>query len=275
VPKATTKTTSPNQSKEPKRNRRNSDPLSALKPEYTWKSRLEYLDADYLEGRYDKNGNQVSRPLTEEEARFYNDFLESTLHDGRNSIYNIEGAEHLTSAQKKCLKYSIIRFNEGVDALDLVLNKMRSTVTERVDLYTKKVEKEAKKDEEFLEKVSELRSDYKESILSTIKATQSLLTRNNEAYLENLKELISEHFEVPSETIDGLLARKLTSDSNNARNRDLYTKQKSKEMLYEYTPQSVDHSQILIYKDELETRLADDLDARIREENGWNVKSTF
>ena len=126
-----------------------------------------------------------------------------------------------------------------------------------------------------MEKVSEFRSDYKSAVLEITRGYQKLINETNENYKAEFKELISEHFEVPVEAIDGLLARKLTSDSNNARNRDLYTKQKSKEMLYEYTPQSVDHSQILNYRDELEEKLADDLDERIREENGWNVKSTF
>jgi len=275
VQKDTTDTTSPKQSKDQKENRRGKDPLAALKPKFTIKNRLEYLDADYIDGRYNDKGEELSPPLTEAEAKFYSDFLESTLHDSKDSIYNIEGVEHLDKSQKKCLKYSILRFKEGFDALDLVLNKMRSNITDRLDLCTKRVEKESKKDEEFLEKVSEMRADYKASTLSVLKAAQGLVKTNNEAYLEDFKELVSEHFEVPVEAIDGLLERKLTSDSNNARNRDLYTKQKSKNMLYEYTPESVDHSCFITYRDDLEESLADNLDERIRKERGWNVKATF
>ena len=53
--------------KEKKESRRSQTPYPALQPKFNLKSRQDYMDTEYVNGVYDKEGNQLIRPLDEKE----------------------------------------------------------------------------------------------------------------------------------------------------------------------------------------------------------------
>ena len=100
--------------KRKKRNRRNSSQYPALEKKFTLKSRLEFLDVDYINGVFDKNGNKVIRGLNEEEKEWLNKFYKETLNasfghedplidtqEGRKSCYDANNQRNRDIYNKK------------------------------------------------------------------------------------------------------------------------------------------------------------------------------
>lgn len=67
-----------------KKTRRNNAKYPALEKKYTLSMRQDYLDVEYVNGVYDKDGNEVIRPLTDEEKVWLNKFYEEELNANFN-----------------------------------------------------------------------------------------------------------------------------------------------------------------------------------------------
>lgn len=63
-----------------KKSRRSKAKYPALQKKLNLKMRSDYIESDYINGVYDEKGNQVIRPLTDEEKQFLNDFYEETVN---------------------------------------------------------------------------------------------------------------------------------------------------------------------------------------------------
>lgn len=72
--------------KSPKKSRRSKAKYPALKKRFNLKMRQDYIEPDYINGVYDANGNQVIRPLNDEEKTFLNSFYEEVI--GANFMHN-------------------------------------------------------------------------------------------------------------------------------------------------------------------------------------------
>jgi hypothetical protein len=74
------------------------------------KTRIEYMDVEYINGIYDEFGNQVMRPLTPEEKdwldKFYKEYYcasfnhENCLHKSKNEKRNLYNANN---ARNRCI----------------------------------------------------------------------------------------------------------------------------------------------------------------------------
>lgn len=74
-------------SKEKKKvNRRSKAKYPALQKKFNLKMRQDYIEPDYINGVYDKDGNQVIRSLNHTEKEFLNKFYEETV--GANFIHD-------------------------------------------------------------------------------------------------------------------------------------------------------------------------------------------
>lgn len=62
-----------------KRNLRQSSKHPNLQKKFTLSTRQDYLDIDYVNGVYDRNGNELIRPLNTEEKDFLDKFYEEWL----------------------------------------------------------------------------------------------------------------------------------------------------------------------------------------------------
>jgi hypothetical protein len=79
-PKKATKDTK----RKSKRNRRNQSKYPALEKKFTLKGRQEFIDTEYINGVFDKDGNQVIRGLTDEEKEWLNKFYQEDLNASFN-----------------------------------------------------------------------------------------------------------------------------------------------------------------------------------------------
>jgi hypothetical protein len=69
----------------------------ALKPGLNTKGRLDYIEADYINGVRDENGVLVIRPLTEEEKDWLNQFYQETIITN----FNKDGSDFYESVQER------------------------------------------------------------------------------------------------------------------------------------------------------------------------------
>lgn len=51
-----------------------------LDRKYNIKARRDYIETDYIDGIYDSNGNEVMRPLTDEEKEWLDQFYKETVN---------------------------------------------------------------------------------------------------------------------------------------------------------------------------------------------------
>lgn len=51
----------------------------------TYSTKRDYIEADYVKGLYDKEGNEIMRPLNKEEAAFLDNFYKETVHAKLNN----------------------------------------------------------------------------------------------------------------------------------------------------------------------------------------------
>jgi len=104
MPNTQTKST---KTKGRKKTKRNQTKYPNLKKELTLKSRQDFLETEYVDGVYDKEGKQVIRGLNDEEQEWLNKFYKETLsasfgHDdplidsqeGRKECYNANNARN-------------------------------------------------------------------------------------------------------------------------------------------------------------------------------------
>jgi len=71
-----------------KKSVRNSKKRPELDPTMNLKGRQDYMDTDYINGVYDKDGNELIRPMTSKEKDFLAQFYKETLNaDNRNSKF--------------------------------------------------------------------------------------------------------------------------------------------------------------------------------------------
>jgi hypothetical protein len=64
---------------EEKVNKRRKVKYPALDPRFNLKGRKCYIEADYINGVYNQNGNMVMRPLTDDEKEWLNKYYEETV----------------------------------------------------------------------------------------------------------------------------------------------------------------------------------------------------
>lgn len=74
--------------KEKKVNRRNKAKHPALQRKYNLKMRQDYIETEYINGVFDKDGNQVIRSLNCDEKDFLNKYYEEAV--GANFLYDSE-----------------------------------------------------------------------------------------------------------------------------------------------------------------------------------------
>jgi len=83
-----------------KKTRRSQAKYPALRKELNTKVRRPYIEADYVNGVYNENGEQVIRPLTEEETAWLNKFYKEVIvtnfkKDGTDLYTDIEDQRQL------------------------------------------------------------------------------------------------------------------------------------------------------------------------------------
>lgn len=77
------------------KNRRSKAKFPALRKELNVKTRADYIEPDYIDGVYNKDGKCVIRPLTEEEKEWLNKFYEESIitsfkKDGTDFLDSVE-----------------------------------------------------------------------------------------------------------------------------------------------------------------------------------------
>lgn len=82
--------------------RRSKSPYPALDPRLNLKSRAEIIETDYINGLYDKDGNQVIRALTEDEKAWLNKFYTETV----NASFVKDGTDFYTSSEDRKKLYT-------------------------------------------------------------------------------------------------------------------------------------------------------------------------
>lgn len=155
-----------------KKKRRSSKKLAALDPRYNTMTRQEYMDAHrYMDGVRDKDGNELIRPLTDDEKQWLNKFYSeyynanlkrdgSDLHDTedeavRKDIYHHNNARNrdLHGQAKKTRKLD----NFDIDEYDrFVSERIRGLDTEHLMLH------DYEAGEEFLSEVREIKVDERD-----------------------------------------------------------------------------------------------------------------
>lgn len=77
------------------KNRRESQKFPALTKATNLNIRADYIEAEYINGVYDEKGNQLIRPLNDEEKEFLNKFYEETV------VTNMDYNEDIVKLKRK------------------------------------------------------------------------------------------------------------------------------------------------------------------------------
>ena len=99
-----------------KKSRRSREKYPALQKKFNLKMRQDYIELDYVNGAYNKAGEQVMRPLNDEEKRFLNSFYEEVI--GANFQHDAILKE-LYHAMKPLKKKKVLTDEEHDDLMRL------------------------------------------------------------------------------------------------------------------------------------------------------------
>ena len=112
----------------PKQSRRRKEKYPALKKEFNLKRRSEFIETDYINGIYDSEGNEVIRPLTEEEKDFLNKFNEETIN--ANFVHNPELRKKRKELKRVQLKLAEInpRLTDTIEELTKIERRLEKEV---------------------------------------------------------------------------------------------------------------------------------------------------
>lgn len=87
----------------------------SLKKELNLKSRIDYIETEYIDGVYDEKGNQLIRPLNEEEKAWLDKFYSESVGAAFSKSDNIH--KTLSKEEKNRLKKRIKQLRERVSEL--------------------------------------------------------------------------------------------------------------------------------------------------------------
>ena len=221
-----------------KENRRSKSKYPALNKGMNLSSRKDYIEPEYVDGVYDKEGKQIIRPLNEEEKAWLNQFYEETV------VTNFYHDPDLKKLNK--LKKSIIE-DETVQTLIKEIKKLESQ-----EVPDKK-------------RIRELR----EIVKLTKKQNEEIYAEKLENIEDQLQDIRKEKLLYPDKE-----DHKTFYNSNNSRNNCIFNKSKITNKLSEFETEKydtfladrlegLDAQQILIY--ELERELYEEQEDKIEE----------
>lgn len=167
-------------SKRTNRDQRSLSKYPALDKGLNLLSRKEYIEADYINGVYDSKGNQIIRPLTEEELKFLNQFYEETVVT--NFTHNSDIKRLLRNKKKIVEDDQVIALKREIETLsaDKATNKKRiKELKEIIKLLKKQNEETYAHKLRPIEK--ELKSTRKEKLLYPDKEDHKTFYNDNNA----------------------------------------------------------------------------------------------
>lgn len=221
-----------------KSNRREKVKYPALNKGLNTLSRKDYIEPDYVDGVYDKDGKKVIRSLTEEETEWLNQFYEESII---TNFYHDKELKHLNKMKKRIIE------DETVQQLNVKLKELQKDKSKN----SKKIK------------------DFKEIIKLTKK-------QNEETYSDKLNEIEEELNDLRQEKLlypDKEDHKQFYKD-NNSRNSCIFNKSRAMNTLIgldtdEYdaylsrTLNGLDSQQILIY--EIEREIYEDQEERLND----------
>ncbi len=162
-----------------KENKRSRTKYPALDKGVNLSSRKDYIEPDYINGVYDKDGNQVIRPMTEKEKAWLNQYYEETIV---TNFYHDKELKNLNQLKKSIIEDETVKWLMDVVKVlkkDNNPDKKRIRELKEIIKLTKKQNEELYADDLYLIE-EELKKARKEKLLYPDKEDhKQFYTENN------------------------------------------------------------------------------------------------